>query len=516
MLRTLAIAIAITLLAACASKDEAKPVTYRFPKTFLFGAATAGYQVDMGCPTLPETECADKNSDWYQFATNATVVADKFAHLSGQDPAVTGPGHWELYAEDFDRAKHEVGSNALRMSLEWSRLFPASTTLATTPAAVAALANPAAVAHYHAVFRALKARGLTPVVTLIHYTLPAWLHDGAGCHLDFAHCTRRGWVDKDLAVREAAKYARFAAAEFGAEVDWWSTENEPFAILLPGYLQPTNARSNPPAVAFEVAAAKTVFAAMIEAHARMYDAVKAADTGDADGDGVASQVGLVYAMAPVEPKNPGKELDRSAAEHVFYLWNLAFLNAVCAGDFDGTFTGQAVHRADLEKRMDFLGLNYYVRATVEGTAGPFMDELSPLSNFNPLTLVTDEVYPRGIYEMAREVKTRYGLPVLVTENNGYNVDAGDYAAESRNVVETLVWLNRALAAGVDVRGYLYWSLMDNIEWNHGMNQRWGLYAVDANDKAKTRTARPLVPVLHEIYTTGAITPALRMRVGAAE
>lgn len=492
-------------VAACTAASNTTPDELAFPTEFFFGTATAGFQVDMGCPTMPREECTDSNSDWYQFATSPTTVEDAGAFLSGQDPAVVGPGFWELYDADFQRASDDLGSNALRLSIEWSRIFPRSTTAAEGYEALKAIADVKAVAHYHAMFASMKKHHLTPLVTLIHYTLPAWLHDGVGCHVDFEHCTRRGWVDQALAVKEAAKYAGFVAQEFGGEVDWWATQNEPFAVLLPGYLQPTKDRSNPPAVSLRSAEMKIVFGAMIEAHARMYDAVKANDARDADGDGRNADVGLVYAMAPVAPKNPDKELDRQAAENVFYLWNLAFLDAVAAGNFDGELTGAGVHRADLADRMDFIGINYYVRAVVEGIDSSVLPDLSPLATFNPLTLRVNDVYPKGIYEMVMTARERYRLPVIITENNGgtWNADAEhlDLEGEVENTRANLYWLAAAVRDGADVRGYFYWSLMDNFEWNHGVAPL-GVYAVDPNDPKKTRTPRPIAPALREVYRSG--------------
>src|SRR5262249_35045608 len=152
--------------------------------------------------------------------------------------------------------------------------------------ALRAWADPGALTYYHALFAALKARGLTPMVTLNHYTLPVWIHDAYGCHVDLAHCAPRGWLDHDTTVREIAKYAGFVAREFGGEVDLWATENEPFtAVAVAGYFSGFGQRSVPPGVGFDAQSTLAATLALIDAHARMYDAVKANDTADADGDG---------------------------------------------------------------------------------------------------------------------------------------------------------------------------------------------------------------------------------------
>ena len=495
------ILVALAAASGCGGGDEtAEPETLTFPSDFLWGAAVAGFQVDMGCPTLPAAECEDPNSDWYTFVTSPVTVGDPNAHLSGQPPSV-GPGMWELYEGDADLLADDLGANAMRFSLEWSRIFPTATDGVSGHAALLQLANPAALAHYHAMLAALKARGLTPLVTLNHYSLPTWIHDTVGCHQNLATCSPRGWVDKDRTVAELAKFAGFCAEEFGGEIDRWATLNEPFAVALPGYLFPTADRSNPPAVTLEFDALKTVIVGLIEAHAHMYDAVKAGDLVDADGDGAAAEVGVVYPMAPVKPSDPSWPTDVTGAENVFYLYNLVYLNAVVKGDLDAELDGTTVHRDDLANRMDFVGINYYTRVTVSGTSTPFLPDLSPLSSFNPLTMKQWEDYPRGIYEMALMVRD-WGLPVYITENGA--ADPDDDGTAPSYLVRHLTWLSRAIREGVDVRGYFYWTLMDNYEWNHGMDVRMGIYAVDPSDPDKARVARKTVSAYRSIIESNAI------------
>ncbi|MFT3836594.1 MAG: family 1 glycosylhydrolase [Myxococcaceae bacterium] len=474
------------LLLALGCTSKAKPP---LPDTFLFGASIAGFQVDMGCPTLPNGECEDPNSDWYDFVTRRGEMSDIAQYLSTDAPDA-GPGHWELYEHDYDLAKNQLGLDSVRLSIEWSRIFPSATDAANDDTAVNALADPKAVAKYHAMFAALKARGLKPLVTLNHYTLPKWLHDGVACHNDFAHCANRGWLDHDRILKEIAKYAAFCGREFGGDVDFWVTENEPFAVVLPGFLLPSADRVNPPGVQFQFAAAKQVMLAMEEAHARMYDALKAADTVDADGDGVKSFIGLVYSMTPARPKDASKMVDVTAANHLFYLYNDVFLDAVAKGDVDANLDGTKQHRDDLAGRMDYIGLNYYTRITVEGTDSASLPELSPLSNFNPLTLQVWEDYPRGIYEMSMHVHDRFGLPVIVTETGAQ--DPSDDGSGSSWLARYLTWTQRAVRDGADVRGFFYWTLMDNYEWNHGMDIKMGLYGIDKNDPMKHRVAKKSV------------------------
>lgn len=480
-----------------------------FPPGFLFGAATAGFQVEMGCPSLADAVCLDDGSDWYDYMTSPKTLESPLTFLNGDDPAEVGPGHWELYEQDYDRAADHLGLNAFRMSIEWSRLFPASTEGVSGHEALKAMADPGALATYRAMFESLRDHGLEPVVTLHHYTLPLWIHDGVGCHVDLEGCTDRGWLQPDRIVPEIAKYAGFAAREFGGLVDWWFTQNEPFAVILPGYLQPSQERSNPPAVLLQAQAARTALLTMIDAHARMADAIRDQDTTDADGDGRPSLVGLAYAMAPVFPRDPDSPVDRKAVENIFYLWNLLFLDAAAAGILDHDMDGEGEASPDLAGRMDVIGLNYKQSMRIEGTEQSLLPDLSPLLTMNPLTLDLSREHPRGIYEMIDLLQIRYGLPVLITENNGQGLWQGDMEEETRIVTETLQWVSHAVRQGLDVRGWIYWSFMDNIEWNHGMDVDLGLYAVDPDDPLKTRTPRPLVPVIASITSAGSVPHSLR-------
>jgi beta-galactosidase len=499
--------VASCVLPACESRAPSAAATadagsVTFPAGFVFGTAIAGFQADMGCPTLAVALCTDPNSDWFAFTTSPTTVNDPTCYLSGQNPNVVGPGFWELYAADIQRADEDLHNKALRLSIEWSRIFPTATDGVEGYAALSQIADPLAIAGYHAIFAALKARGMRPLVTLQHYTLPTWLHDAVGCHTDFAGCSPRGWLDETRAVNEAAKYAGFVGQEFGGDVDWWATVNEPLQNMVFGYLEPSAQRSQPPAVVLQTAAAKTVLDALVNAHARMYDALKQADTVDADGDGVASWVGVVYPLVPITPANPSSMLDETAATNIDYLWNRVYLNAVVLGQYDEDLDGTASARPDLAGRMDYVGVNWYGGLQVKGLASSILPSLSALFTASP-DLVSTDNQPDKLAAFLHYVNVDLGMPAVITENG----TTGDDTAPGF-IIANLQAVGAAIAAGADVRGYFYWTLTDNYEWNHGMNIRMGLYAVDANDPTKARTARPAAGVYGQIAAAGVLPGAL--------
>jgi beta-galactosidase len=493
---------AIAALALCACSATPAP-TPTFRKGFLWGASIAGFQVDMGCPTLG-ADCVDPASDWYQFVNGKAELAD-LSSIMSFEPLSNGPGHWELYAQDYARAKADMGLSAIRLSIEWSRIFPTSTAGLEGFDALKAKADPKAVATYHAMFAALKAQGLGVMVTLNHYTLPLWIHDGVACHKDLAGCSPRGWLDKATTVREVAKYAGFVAREFGGEVDTWATLNEPFAVVLPGFLLPGKDRVNPPGVSLQFEAARQVMLAMIEAHARMYDAVKANDTVDADGDGTAAWVGLVYSTTPIKPKNPDDARDQKAAQNAYYLYNLAFLDGAIDGALDPDLDGvKDPIRDDLKGRMDWLGINYYTRTVVKWA--PALTDLSKLATIDVLDIQPFTDDPAGLTEVALDLHQRYKLPMIVTENGA--VDPNDDGTAPRWISRHLQALGKATSQGADVRGYFYWSLIDNYEWNQGMTPRFGLYAVDITNPMKPRTARKAVATMKSIIELNDVPKAL--------
>jgi beta-glucosidase/6-phospho-beta-glucosidase/beta-galactosidase len=491
--------VATSLCVGCSPED------LTLPKGFLYGSAIAGFQVEMGCPTVNAAECEDRNSDWYTWITKPELLADSNLFLEG-DPPSSGPGFYELYPQDLDRVQNELHHNALRLSIEWSRLFPTATDGIEGHDALKAAASPQALAYYHALFAGLKAHGLQPLVTLNHYTLPSWIHDAYGCHMNIDTCTNKGWLDHDRILHEIAKYAGFVGEEFGGEVDLYATLNEPLtAVVLTGWLFQTAQRTNPPGVFLKTTQAKAAMATMIEAHARMYDAVHAADTIDADGDGKPARVGMVYNLQAVAPADPTEPLDVQGAKNLEYLENQMFLDGTIKGDLDANLDGHPTHRDDLAGRMDFLGINYYARTIAQGTESSFFPAISPLLTFNPIGLTYDYDYPRGIYEVLN-FANQYKVPLYISETGAEDKDNTGIAASW--IVQTMTWVKRSIRDGVPVQGYFYWTLMDNYEWNHGMSIRLGLYAVDKNDPTKARTARTSVPTYGKIATAGAIPPDL--------
>ncbi len=460
-----------------------------FPDGFLFGAATAPHQVEGG----------DVNSDFWAWEQMGRAMGE-----SSDD----GPNHWEHYAEDFDRMQAD-GMNAYRMGIEWAKIFPTRESFdALTPDA-------AAVQHYHDVFAALAARGIAPMVTLHHFVSPIWWVDPGAPREE----REMMGFTSPTAVDDFRRWASWAATEFGGEVDLWITINEPLVIVLAGYLQ----GSFPPGLTYDPSSDLIVRAVFgeVRCHAAAYDALHELDTVDADGDGAPALVSVAKHQRIVLPFDPCSTSDVAAAEQIEYLSNRLFLNAIVLGDVDANGDGDLDDVEDthadpsLVGRADFLGINYYSLSLVNSRI--------PLSDLIPgIPLLEDGVtgspvndlgwaiYPEGFRIVLDEAAT-YGLPIYVTENG--IADQGD-VMRSTFLVQHLDVLARAIADGIDVRGYFHWSLMDNFEWVEGYCPRFGLYRVDYDDPDRPRAETDGARVYRRIIADGRVAADLHTTYAA--
>ena len=295
----------------------------------------------------------DPASDWYAWTHDAGNIAD--GTVSGDLPE-NGPGHWARFRSDLKLAAKRLHNNAFRFSVEWSRIFPRSTEGIDVGARIGERdlerldrrANHRAVCHYRKVLKAAARRGVTPFVTLHHWTIPTWLHDpiatraalvARGPNEPLPELGAGGWLEGET-VDEFEKYAAYMAWKLGGRADYWNTLNEPLVQVTFGYV-------NVPGADRRLLAAGSVQLHRRDRRAgqpragehRRLRRAEALRRGDADGDGHDSRVGPVMNMVAFTPAIPSSPADREATEHADYLFNRLFLNAVVRGDVDANGDG---------------------------------------------------------------------------------------------------------------------------------------------------------------------------------
>ncbi|MDP3985842.1 MAG: glycoside hydrolase family 1 protein [Candidatus Veblenbacteria bacterium] len=385
-------------------------------------------------------------SFWWGAATSSYQVEGgnvwsdwyEWEHRQGLEQCGQAVQHYERFAEDFRLAK-SLGQNAHRLSLEWGRLEPEAGNWSEE-----------AIAHYHQVFNSLRECGLKICLTLNHFTLPTWL-------------ARQGGWECAQAVPYFERYVRRVVTEFGDQVDLWLTINEPLVLATEAYLY----GHWPPAVRSRQRMRKVV-ERLSEAHRAAYRIIHELLSQ--------AQVGLAHNFLSLAPLRVRFVLDQWAAERADWFWNRWLMN-LTAGCHD------------------FIGLNYYFHQRARLSLNPrrgWVSFADPKKLGHEVSALGWEVYPEGLDDLLRFSWQRYGLPLYVTENGIAPVSE----AQRTNFLErSLAALLRVKEQGVDVRGYFYWSLMDNFEWDKGFSPRFGLVAVDR--QSFVRTPRPAA----EVYAT---------------
>lgn len=443
-----------------------------FPADFAWGAATSAYQIEGAW-----NEDGKSESNW-----------DRWAHTPGK---IKGGGTGDVAVDHYHRWKEDVGLmkqlqiNAYRFSIAWSRIQPAGR----------GSLNPKGVSFYDKLIDSLLESGIEPFVTLCHYDIPQILED------------RGGWVNREM-TDWFAEYAGKIVHLFGSRVTKWMTINEPICIAKGHYA----ATVEPPGLGDPQAGADAAHHLML-AHAKAQRAIRACGqkyqvalvncifpsepyTGPvkSDSDGFARMSGDINSAEGEEPVTPE---DAAAAAYLQDGYtNRWWMEPPFTGRYPQDIWAHMEHHPDviegdmdiIKAKPDFLAINYYTRYLVRAvrSKGKLSWKGIPVKERgNSYSSMGWEVYPEGLYNTLLRLKKEYaGTPVYITENgfafedkisdNGTIED--DYRVDYlRRHIDIC---GKALAEGVNLKGYFVWSLLDNLEWETGWGQRFGIIYTD--------------------------------------
>ena len=403
-----------------------------FPKGFLWGTASAAYQI----------EGDNRNCDWWQWEQTP-------GHIANGDSSAVACDSYNRYREDFALLR-EMGQNAHRLSVEWSRIEPAEGEFDSRQ-----------IRHYRDVLGELREQGILPMVTLHHFTSPLWFS------------RRGGWTTSDSA-RAFVPFVRRVADELGDLVGMWCTINEPSIYGANGWIM----GEFPPGHHGDLAGQYRVTANLRRAHDLAYAALKKRwpDT----------PVGLSHHKFVFMPASATRR-DRMAA-------------AAARLVTDRWPAGPGRLAKIVEAQADYIGIAHYWGQMCAFDPRRPQDQF--VRRFNPPGVPVTEMgwasNPLWMRPVLNELKA-YAKPVYITENG---IAAGDDELRVRYLPELLEQVHLAIGDGVDVRGYFHWTNMDNFEWARGYGPKFGLIAVDR--KTLERTVKPSGRLYARIAATNAL------------
>jgi beta-glucosidase len=412
-----------------------KNIPWQPGKDFLWGSATSSHQVEGNCT----------NNNWYKFES-AVDEEGKPRILNGQKAGIASD-HWNRYKEDIGLMK-ELHLNAYRFSVEWSKIEPEQGKY-----------DEKALDHYEQVIDELIANNIEPMVTLHHFTDPLWFEE-------------QGAFLQENSPEIFAGFAEKVVSRLGPKVKLWCTVNEPTVYAMQGYFQ----AHFPPAVKDPINVG-TVFRNLLLAHTAAYQRIKIIRPE--------AQVGLAASVLIYDSPNWWNLLDTYLARAYNRSLNASQLAHLVHGYFSFSIPGasRVSYLSDEKGAFDFVGLNYYSRVYKKFSFT--RDDHTRDVNKAPPEKRTDmgwEIYPEGLYRCLKFITGYTSKPIYITENG--IADDSD-TKRAKFIEDHLLVMNKALADGMKIMGYFYWSLLDNFEWAYGFEKRFGLYHIDYATQQRT-------------------------------
>ncbi len=425
--------------------------TLHFPADFRWGTATSAHQVEGG----------NKNNDWWQF--------EQDGHIKDDSSSETACDWWEGAEADFDRMA-DLGHNAHRLSVEWSRVEPQPGQW-----------DQAALDRYRDMVSGLRQRGIEPMVTLHHQTDPLWFVE------------RGGWENSELAREHFPRYVAKVVQALGEHVDLWCTFNEPNHYVLFGWLR----GSHPPAKT-DFRAGMRALRAIWKSHADAYRLIHELQPK--------ARVGVALHFVVFDPAKADSAADRWAAGRQHKMFNQMPLAALTRGRMPWNSGGPFI--LGVKGTYDWLGINYFYRRRVTFDLGRSADlygrMVVPEDADVPIEGV-GETYAKGLLRIARWLSV-YGCPLYVTENG-----VADLTDERRPrfLLSHLKQVWHAIQFNYPIKGYYHWTLVDCFQWDYGYSLRFGLIKLDP--QTGERTVRPSGELYAEICRANAIDDELVAR-----
>jgi len=420
--------------------------TFHFPTDFKWGIATAAHQV----------EGKNTHNDWWTWEQIDGHI--KNGHTSG-----LACDWWKNAEADFDRAVR-MGLNALRLSVEWSRIEPRPGEF-----------DDSALERYSHMLRGLRERGIEPMVTLHHFTNPRWLAEEGG------------WENPET-IKLFARFVHRVVEVLGQQCDLWCTINEPNVYSYLGYLEGIF----PPGQS-SLRTATRVVRHLMAGHAAAYREIHTIQPR--------ARVGFAHNMIVFDPANARSPMDRRVARLADRAYNQAILTALTKGRW--TLPVGLGLAWKLRGTLDWIGLNYYTRDLVAFDPTQRQTLFSRRLHADDAELLDGgygEFYPKGLFRCLQRL-ARLGLPIYVTENG---IPDNDDDQRPRYLLTHLHQMWHAIQLCYPVMGYYHWTLVDNFEWAEGWTLRFGLIELDP--KSQARTPRRSAELYANIAQANAITP----------
>lgn len=421
----------------------AKPATTgaSFPKDFLWGTATASYQIE---------------GVWKEDGKGESIW-DRFTHTAGKirggDTGDVACDSYHRYAEDIAIMKR-LHMKSCRFSVAWPRILPDGT----------GTVNQKGLDFYKRYVDTMLAAGIRPSCTLYHWDLPQTLQD------------KGGWPNRDMAGW-FSDYATIVTKALGDRVKTFAIFNEPYVFCLCGYGVGVHA----PGIADFGQYLKAAHVANL-AQGDAYRAMRAISPK--------AEIGGAYNMSPAVPATDSPE-DRAAADKMHAANNIFFIAPALTGAYPKEFAPldamdfRPGDETRVRAALDWIGINYYFRMKVRADATEKnMGYRADIPHEAPLTHLGWEVWPQGLYDIVTRIGRDWHLPIEITENGCSYADPPGVDGTVKDDRRTayfrghLTALSRAIQDGAPVRGYHAWSLLDNFEWGEGYSQRFGLVWVD--------------------------------------